>query len=60
MDAYTRAIRGWGISCSLDEELVVRALEKALEHYIGVHFHEPNFEEMGQEYREVHRPVVYR
>jgi len=35
MDAYTRAIRGWGISSSLDEELVVRALEKALEHYMG-------------------------
>ena len=32
MDVYTRAIRGWEISCSLDEELVVRALEKALEH----------------------------
>jgi len=32
MDAYTKAIRGWEISCSLDEELVVRAFEKALEH----------------------------
>ena len=32
MDVYTRAIRGWEISSSLDEELVVRALEKALEH----------------------------
>ena len=31
MDVYTRAIRGWQISSSLDEELVVRALEKALE-----------------------------
>ena len=31
MDVYTRAIRGWQISFSLDEELVVGALEKALE-----------------------------
>ncbi|RLG45710.1 MAG: hypothetical protein DRN92_06465, partial [Thermoproteota archaeon] len=31
MDVYTRAIRGWQISFSLDEELVVRALQKALE-----------------------------
>ena len=32
MDAYTRAIKGWEISFSLDEELVVRALQKAFEH----------------------------
>ena len=31
MDVYTRAIRGWEISSSPDEELVVGALEKALE-----------------------------
>ena len=31
MDAYTKAIRGWEISFNLDDELVVRALQKALE-----------------------------
>ena len=32
MDAYTKAIRGWELSPRLDEELVVRALERALQH----------------------------
>ena len=32
MDVYTRAIRGWELSPRLDEELTVKALERALEH----------------------------
>lgn len=39
MDLYTRAIRGWNMSRSLDQQLALKALERALAQHVPVIHH---------------------
>ncbi|MCD6505533.1 DDE-type integrase/transposase/recombinase [Candidatus Poribacteria bacterium] len=39
MDVFTRSIRGWEISGSLDEQLTISALHKALSSYSSAEIH---------------------
>lgn len=47
MDVFTRIIRGWQLSRSLDQHLTLRALEKALS---GGHFPEIHHSDQGSQY----------
>jgi putative transposase len=39
LDAYTRAVRGWALSRTIDEDLTLAALEMALNHGVPRIFH---------------------
>jgi putative transposase len=39
LDAYTRAVRGWALSRTIDEDLTLAALERALNHGVPRIFH---------------------
>lgn len=39
LDAYTRAVRGWALSRTMDEDLTLAALEMALDHRTPTIFH---------------------